>query len=210
MALRVFVWVGIAGLSCWLLASGEFEVEPAAFEHDEGDEVVEVPVPVAHPDGGLDPVVDGLEPRVGQAAADGAQDVEAASRDLLAERDESRDAGQERVRGPLAQQGRGLAGALAQDHAQPFLELVRPPEGLVGVRDAFEPGALAGGQVRPVLQQRPPGALDRVPRALFGGACLPGLAPRGGPDLVERVARPADDCLSSFCFVRGHHRNWAE
>ncbi|MCI1674239.1 MAG: hypothetical protein LKI34_08520, partial [Bifidobacterium tibiigranuli] len=43
MALRVFVWVGIAGLSCWLLASGEFEVEPAAFEHDEGDEVVEVP-----------------------------------------------------------------------------------------------------------------------------------------------------------------------
>ena len=53
--------MGIAGLSCWLLASGEFEVEPAAFEHDEGDEVVEVPVPVAHPDGGLDPVVDGLE-----------------------------------------------------------------------------------------------------------------------------------------------------
>ena len=33
-ALRVFVWVWIIGLAYWLLASGECEVESAAFEHD--------------------------------------------------------------------------------------------------------------------------------------------------------------------------------
>ncbi|MBS6516491.1 MAG: hypothetical protein KH329_10375, partial [Bifidobacterium longum] len=42
------------GCSYWLLASGESEVESAAFEHDQGDEVAEVPVAVADLDGGLD------------------------------------------------------------------------------------------------------------------------------------------------------------
>ena len=50
------------------MASGELEVESAAFEHDQGDEVVEVPVAVADLDGGLDPVVHGLEPCVGRSA----------------------------------------------------------------------------------------------------------------------------------------------
>ena len=65
MALRVFVWVGIAGCPYWLLASGESEVESAAFEHDQGDEVAEVPVTVADLDGGLDLVVDCLQASVG-------------------------------------------------------------------------------------------------------------------------------------------------
>ncbi len=64
-ALRVFVWVWVPGLAYGLLASGELEVEAAAFEHDQGDEVAEVPVAVADLDGGLDLVVDGLEPGVG-------------------------------------------------------------------------------------------------------------------------------------------------
>ena len=41
MALRVFVWVWVPGLAYGLLASGELEVEAAAFEHDQGDEVAE-------------------------------------------------------------------------------------------------------------------------------------------------------------------------
>ena len=175
------------------MASGELEVESAAFEHDQGDEVVEVPVAVADLDGGLDPVVHGLEPCVGQSAADGPEDVEASPVDLLAERDESRDARQERVRGPLAQQGRGRLCRLFEDHPEAFLEPVRLPEGLVGVRHAFQLGLLAGGQVRFVLEQRPPGSFDRVLHALPGRARLPGLAPCGGADLVERVGRPADD-----------------
>lgn len=61
----MFVWVRIICLAYCLLASGELEVESAAFEHDEADEVVEVPVSVADLDGGLDPVVDGLESGVG-------------------------------------------------------------------------------------------------------------------------------------------------
>lgn len=36
MALRVFVWVWVPGLAYGLLASGELEVEAAAFEHDQG------------------------------------------------------------------------------------------------------------------------------------------------------------------------------
>lgn len=51
-ALRVFVWVWIIGLAYGLLASGESEVESAAFEHDQSDEVAEVPVAVANLDGG--------------------------------------------------------------------------------------------------------------------------------------------------------------
>lgn len=65
MALRVFVWVWVPGLAYGLLASGELEVEAAAFEHDQGDEVAEVPVTVADLDGGLDLVVDGLQASVG-------------------------------------------------------------------------------------------------------------------------------------------------
>lgn len=61
----MFVWVWVTGLAYGLLASGELEVEAAAFEHDRGDEVAEVPVAAAHLDGGLDLVVDGLEPGVG-------------------------------------------------------------------------------------------------------------------------------------------------
>lgn len=53
MALRVFVWVWVPGLAYGLLASGELEVEAAAFEHDQSDEVAEVPVAVAHLDGGV-------------------------------------------------------------------------------------------------------------------------------------------------------------
>ena len=64
-ALRVFVWVWVTGLAYGLLASGELEVEAAAFEHDQGDEVAEVPVTVADLDGGLDLVVDGLQASVG-------------------------------------------------------------------------------------------------------------------------------------------------
>ena len=44
------------------MASGESEVESAAFDHDQGDAVAEVPEAVADLDGGLDPVVHGLEP----------------------------------------------------------------------------------------------------------------------------------------------------
>lgn len=57
------MWV--PGLAYGLLASGELEVEAAAFEHDQSDEVAEVPVAVAHLDGGLDLVVDGLQASVG-------------------------------------------------------------------------------------------------------------------------------------------------
>ena len=55
----MFVWVWIIGLAYGLLASGESEVESAAFEHDQGDEVAEVPVAVADLDGG------GLQASVG-------------------------------------------------------------------------------------------------------------------------------------------------
>ena len=61
----MFVWVWIIGLAYGLLASGESEVESAAFEHDQGDEVAEVPVAVADLDGGLDLVVDCLQASVG-------------------------------------------------------------------------------------------------------------------------------------------------
>ena len=61
----MFVWVWIIGLAYGLLASGESEVESAAFEHDQGDEVAGVPVAVADLDGGLDLVVDGLQASVG-------------------------------------------------------------------------------------------------------------------------------------------------
>ena len=44
----MFVRAWVTGLAYGLLASGELEVEAAAFEHDQGDEVVEVPVAVAH------------------------------------------------------------------------------------------------------------------------------------------------------------------
>lgn len=57
------MWV--PGLAYGLLASGELEVEAAAFEHDQSDEVAEVPVAVAHLDGGLDLVADGLQASVG-------------------------------------------------------------------------------------------------------------------------------------------------
>ena len=50
-----------------------------------GDEVVEVPVAIADFDGGLDRVIDGLEPRIGQSGSDGAQDVEVAPGDHLSE-----------------------------------------------------------------------------------------------------------------------------
>lgn len=74
---------------------------------------------------------------------------------------------------------RDASAPLPEDHPEAFLELVRGPEGLVGVRDVLEPGALGGVQVRLVLQQRPPGALDRVPDAFAGRAGPPGLAPCG-------------------------------
>ena len=86
--------------------------------------------------------------------------VEVAPGDLLAELDESGDAGQGRVRGPLAQQWVGFAGGLFEDHPEAFLELVRLPEGLVGVGDAFQLGPLAGraghdigGQVQHALER---------------------------------------------------------
>ena len=129
----MFVRVWVTGLTYGLFASGELEVETAAFEHDQGDEVVEIPVAVAHLDGGLDLVVDGLQTSVGQSGPDGAQDVEAAAADLLAEPRELLDARQGRVRGPLAQHGRGLVRALSEDHPEALLELARIPEGLVGV-----------------------------------------------------------------------------
>lgn len=69
---------------------------------------------------------------------------------------------------PTGAAGRGRIRVLPEDHPEAFLELVRGPEGLVGVRDALEPGALGGVQVRLILQQRPPGALDRVPDAFAG------------------------------------------
>ena len=47
------------------MASGESEVESAAFVHDQGDKVAEVPVAVADLDGGLDLVVDCLQASVG-------------------------------------------------------------------------------------------------------------------------------------------------
>ena len=75
--------------------------------------------------------------------------------------------------------GAAASAPLPEDHPEAFLELVRGPEGLVGVRDVLEPGALGGVQVRLVLQQRPPGALDRVPDAFAGRAGPPGLAPCG-------------------------------
>lgn len=65
----MFVWVRVIGRAYWLLASGEFEVQSAAFEHDETDEVVEAPVSVAHFDGGLDVVAHGLQSGVGETEA---------------------------------------------------------------------------------------------------------------------------------------------
>ena len=65
---RLFGCLCGRGSLVWLTGywrPGELEVEAAAFEHDQGDEVAEVPVAVAHLDGGLDLVVDGLEPGVG-------------------------------------------------------------------------------------------------------------------------------------------------
>ena len=58
------------------------DVESAASEHDECDEVVHVVEAVGHADGDLDAVVERLEPRVGVAQLDGPEDVGAASPDL--------------------------------------------------------------------------------------------------------------------------------
>ena len=40
--------------------------------------------------------------------------------------------------------GAAASAPLPEDHPEAFLELVRGPEGLVGVRDVLEPGALGG------------------------------------------------------------------
>ena len=83
---RVFIWINsTAGITECIRKNGSsgvcvgvgpwsglrvigvrgVEVEAAAFEHDQGDEVAEVPVTVADLDGGLDLVVDGLQASVG-------------------------------------------------------------------------------------------------------------------------------------------------
>ena len=60
-------------------------MEPTAPEHDQGDEVGDAVEAVGHADGGLDPVVEGLEPGAGVARFDGAWDVGAASPDFFLE-----------------------------------------------------------------------------------------------------------------------------
>ena len=59
------------------------DVESAVAEHDECDEVADVVEAVGHADGDLDPVVEGLEPGVGVAQPDRAQDVGPAARIFL-------------------------------------------------------------------------------------------------------------------------------
>ena len=64
----------------------------AASEFDHGDEVVDVAEAVGHADGGLDLVVERLEPGVGVAESDGFGDVVLASADLPAQFDDLGDA----------------------------------------------------------------------------------------------------------------------
>lgn len=98
--------------------------------------------------------------------------------------------------------GAAASAPLPEDHPEAFLELVRGPEGLVGVRDVLEPGALGGVQVRLVLQQRPPGALDRVPDAFAGRAGPPGLAPCGAVLTLSSASAPGRRCGSRRGCVR--------
>ena len=81
----------------------------AASEFDHGDEVVDVAEAVGHADGGLDLVVERLEPGVGVAGSDGFGDVVLASADLPAQFDDLGDAAVGGPEDPSFQFGPGLS-----------------------------------------------------------------------------------------------------
>ena len=75
LRLLLFSWV-----RSWVVVVG---CRATASEHDQGDEVGDAVEAVGHADGDLDPVVEGLEPGVGVAQLNRAQDVRPAASDLL-------------------------------------------------------------------------------------------------------------------------------
>ena len=95
----------------------------AAAEFDHGDEVVDVAEAVGHADGGLDLVVERLEPGVGVAGSDGFGDVVLASADLPAQFDDLGDAAVGGTEDPSFQFGPGLSEGLVRERPGEFLEL---------------------------------------------------------------------------------------
>jgi len=95
----------------------------AASEFDHGDEVVDVAEAVGHADGGLDLVVERLEPGVGVAESDGFGDVVLASADLPAQFDDLGDAAVGGPEDPSFQFGPGLSEGLVRERPGEFLEL---------------------------------------------------------------------------------------
>ena len=94
------------------------DVESAVAEHDECDEVADVVEAVGHADGELDPVVEGLEPGVGVAQPDRAQDVGPAAPDLFGELDDLGDAAMGCPERPTVQLGPGLFEGVSEQGPQ--------------------------------------------------------------------------------------------
>ena len=78
---------------------------------------------VGHADGGLDLVVERLEPGVGVAESDGSEDVVLASADLPAQFDDLGDAAVGSPEDPSFQFGFGLSGGLVRERPEEFLQL---------------------------------------------------------------------------------------
>lgn len=169
------------------------DVESAAAEHDECDEVVDVVEAIGHADDDLDAVVECLEARVGVDQPDRPEDVGPASPDLPGELDDFGDAAVGCPERPVVQFSRGLFGRVSEQGTQEFLELPGAVELAFGIRvpDGFERRGLPVGQVAGVLQY---GVLDAAHafRCLFVSFASR-LVPEAFADLVERVRHPGDD-----------------
>ena len=135
--------------------------------------------------------VGGLGQGVAQAVVEGVVDQRQEPLDGLGEGDELRDAAASGPGQPAGQQ-RPPAGALGlEGGAELLLEEVRPIQRVVDLRDARQGGLLVPGQIRGVLQQRPPAALDRGRgRGVTGGA---ELVPHPAAHRVQRGGGPGHD-----------------
>ena len=143
---------------------------------------------VGHADGDLDPVVEGLEPGVGVAQLDRAQDVGPAPPDLFGEFDDLGYARVGRPEHPVVQFAAGLFDGVFEQGPQQFLELPGAVELALGVRvpDAVERVVLLAGQVVRVLQDRVLGAAHALRGLLV--AVVPRLVPQAFAVCFSKLA----------------------
>ena len=148
---------------------------------------------VGHADGDLDAVVEGLESRVGVAELDRPEDVGTPASDLLRQFDDFGYAAMGRPEHPVFQLFPGLSDGVFEQVAQEFLEPPGAVELPLGVRvpQRREGFVLPFGQVVGVLRYGVFDAAHAPGRLLVAVASR--LVPQAFPDLVERVAHPADD-----------------